>query len=83
MLEEADGAPTRTHGTSEKYTHLQNSAAKLVKGGEGLVVEGLIPGYRDDCEHDREKAGETREGTDPVGYVGAKTRRVSRMEECA
>ena len=83
MLKEADGAPTRPHGASEESTHLQNSTAQLVEGCEGIVVEGLIPGYRDDSKDDCEEAGEAREGTDPVGYVGTETGRVSRMEEGA
>ena len=83
MLKEADRAPTRAYRTNEESTHLQNVTAELVKGGEGHVVERLIPGYGDDSEHDGEKADKTREGTNPVGYVGAKTGWVSRMEEGA
>ena len=83
MLKEADGAPTCAHGASEESTHLQNGAAELIEGGEGLIVEGLIPGYRDESKNDCEEAGEAWEGTDPVGYIGAETGRISRMEEGA
>jgi hypothetical protein len=81
LLKEANGAPTCAHGASEEGTHLQNGTAELIEGGEWLIVERLVLGYRDYCKNDCEEAGEARKGTYPIGYIGAETRRVGRMEE--